>query len=179
MSGRPAAGSRRAIASAAFGGKIGSESPKQTNAGPVHPVSASRVATISFAPASSSVRGTSSGNIAAPVLASGVSNGASYAAITSGGRSVAVPDCSTKPTGRSRPVRSANSRHRRNAGVGHRSLGATIPVFRTTSRDTRSGCSTANRRPIGPPQSCTTSVMFERSSTFTSAAIEATCISYV
>ena len=32
-----------------------------------------------------------------------------------------------------------------------------------TSRATRSGCSTASRRPIGPPQSCTTNVASRRS----------------
>ena len=33
-----------------------------------------------------------------------------------------------------------------------------MPVFSTTSRAIRSGCSTASRNPIGPPQSWTTSV---------------------
>ena len=39
-----------------------------------------------------------------------------------------------------------------------------MPVFSTTSRATRSGCSTHRWKPIGPPQSCTTTVRSRRSS---------------
>jgi hypothetical protein len=56
------------------------------------------------------------------------------------------------------------------------SLGALpppTPVFMITSRSTRSGCSTASRRPIGPPQSWTTTVNDRRSSASTSRRIEA------
>jgi hypothetical protein len=38
------------------------------------------------------------------------------------------------------------------------------PVFRITSAATRSEKSTAQRSPIGPPQSCTTTTASERSS---------------
>ena len=56
----------------------------------------------------------------------------------------------------------------------HSSLGARapIPVFRTTSRATRSGFSTAKRKPIGPPQSCTTTVASRRSSSAANRAID-------
>ena len=58
------------------------------------------------------------------------------------------------PIGRS-GVRSANSRHAMKPLL---TRPVNRPVFRITSRATRSACSTAQRRPIGPPQSWTTTV---------------------
>ena len=60
------------------------------------------------------------------------------------------------------PTRRTNSRKRSHSGDGARP--APMPVLRMTSRATRSGCSTARRRPIGPPQSWTTTVAPRRSS---------------
>ena len=61
-----------------------------------------------------------------------------------------------KPTGRS-SVRSTKSR---NASTRRSSVWRPVnsPVSRITSRSIRAACSTARRRPIGPPQSCTTTV---------------------
>ena len=47
-----------------------------------------------------------------------------------------------------------------------------------TSRSTRSGCSTASRSPIGPPQSCTTNVAPRMSRSSSSVAATATWRSY-
>ena len=58
-------------------GKTGSASENATSAGLSQPRSASRVATISARPASSSVSGTSSGKRCAPALLSAFGNGAS------------------------------------------------------------------------------------------------------
>ena len=55
-----------------------------------------------------------------------------------------------------------NSRKRSHSGDGARP--APIPVLRITSREKRSGCSTASRSPSGPPQSWTTTVASRRSS---------------
>src|SRR6266498_3838595 len=50
-----------------------------------------------------------------------------------------------------------------------------IPVSMATSRATLSGCSTAMRRPIGPPQSCSTRVTSRRSRSSSSEAITSVC----
>ena len=76
------------------------------------------------------------------------------------GTSVAVAPWITKPTGRS-GLRSAKFRQAMNASF---TWPANRPVFMITSRATRSAFSTAQRRPIGPPQSCTTTVASRRSS---------------
>ena len=89
-------------------------------------------------------------------------------------KAVAVADWTTKPIGSSRPTRSAKFLQFTNPGVGHRGLGEKIPVFSRTSRATRSAFSTANRRPIGPPQSWTTTVADERSRSLTNSVTVAT-----
>ena len=90
-----------------------------------------------------------------------VGNGASYAAITSsvvGWTSERRTSC---PATMSRSTRRMNAWKRSHSSFGAR---APMPVFMTTRRATRSGFSTANRKPIGPPQSCTTTVTSRRSS---------------
>ena len=67
---------------------------------------------------------------------------------------MAVPPEITKPTGRS-GLRSAKSRQAMKPLL---TRPVKRPVLRITSRATRSAFSTAQRRPIGPPQSCTTTV---------------------
>jgi hypothetical protein len=63
--------------SAASGGKIGSESPKEDESRLVQPLSASRTSSIAFAEGWSSSVGTSSGNAISPAFDSGVGKGAS------------------------------------------------------------------------------------------------------
>src|SRR5829696_9620448 len=115
---------------------------------------------ISAAPGSSSDVGTSSGNVAAPAFASADGNGASYAATTSSGNSEAVAPFTTNPIGRSGFFR-ANSRQARKP---FDTRPVNNPVFMITSAATRSTLSTAQRRPIAPPQSCTTTTASDRSS---------------
>ena len=47
-----------------------------------------------------------------------------------------------------------------------------------TIRENRSGCSTASRRPIGPPQSWTTAVASRRSSSSSNVAVSSEWRSY-
>ena len=170
----PAApGSMRAIASPALSGKTGSLSLQQTSAGTSHARSASMTRSIAAALGSSWVSGTRSGNAATPAFASGPGQGASYARRVSSSSSLVVADWMMRPTGRSRPTRSAKFRHCMKPGVGQ-PLEANRPVLSTTRRAKRSCASAATRRPMGPPQSCTTTVMRRRSMRSTSARIEAT-----
>ena len=134
----------------------------------------SRTAFISAAPSASSVVGTRSGNWAAPAFDAASGNGASYPATTSSGSSLVVAPWITNPIGRS-GFRTAKSRHAMKPLL---TRPVNSPVLRITSRSTRSGLSTAHRRPIGPPQSWTTTVASRTSSPSSSAVISSTWRSY-
>src|SRR3954447_20901523 len=108
---------------------------------------------------SSSV-GTSSGNVAAPAFASTDGNGASYAATTSSGSEDVVAPFTTIPTGRSGFLRAKSCQ----AMKPFDTRPVNSPVFRITSAATESAWSTAQRSPIGPPQSCTTTTASDKSS---------------
>ena len=99
----------------------------------------------------------------------GTGNGASYAAITSSLTGCTSERRSSCPATISLPTRRMNAWKRSHSSFGAR---APMPVFSTTSRATRSGFSTAKRKPIGPPQSCTTSVTSRRSSSSANRAID-------
>ena len=89
-------------------------------------------------------------------------------------RSSAAPPRSGR-AGRGRcsvPSRRTQSRKRSHSSEGGRP--PPMPVFMITSRPIRSGRSTASRRPIGPPQSWTTTVASRRSSSSASRSIERT-----
>ena len=111
-----------------------------------------------------------------PVFDSGVGNGASYAATTSSGSSVVHVMRMSCPGWKSVPVRRTRSRKRSHVSEGGRP--EKMPVFSTTSREIRSGRSTARRMPSGPPQSCITTVTSRRSSSSTKRSSDAVCASY-
>ena len=80
--------------------------------------------------------------------------------------------CTSRPGIISVPRRRTQSRKRSHSSEGGRP--PPMPVFMITSLPIRSGRSTASRRPIGPPQSWTTTVASRRSSSSASRAIERT-----
>ena len=156
---------------------IGSWSLNAQRNGFVHWWKTSHAARFGPDAGSSGLVGTSIGNWRAPSLYESSGNGASYAAITSGARSLRQPPFTILPTSKF-GVSCENFCQARNASPGCRSpVGRN--VFAATTWANRSGCSATSRSPISPPQSWPTNVASDRSTASSHAVIQSTWVWYV
>ena len=141
---------------------IGSASENAVRNGFFHCSSWTQAARFAADAGSSGAVGTSVGNWRAPALYESSGNGASYAAITSGARSEVVPMFTIWPTAKSGTSCENRCQLRKASPGGLSPVGRN--VLAATTRANRSGSSAASRRPMSPPQSWQTRVMWRRSS---------------